>query len=366
MPVRLPGLIDPHVHMREPGGTHKEDWSTGTMAALAGGFTMVLAMPNTQPPVDSEESLRLALKAAEAKAFCDYGHHLGASLQNTASAAALEPWVTGLKMYLGQTYGPLVMNDEEVIAAHFRSWPARSPVLVHAEGKMLRLALDLAKRYRRGLHVCHVARKEDILAIREAKVAGAPVTCEVAPHHMFLTEEDSARIGPGRASVSPALATREDQAALWDNLDVIDCFATDHAPHTLQEKDSSQAPPGFPGLETALPLWLTAVHEGRLTTEDIIQRMVLNPRRIFHLPTQPRTWIDIDLESTSVVRASDCFSRSGWTPFEGWKVYGRVVSVMLRGELVYSDHRVLAKPGCGKNVRPGPPLYSQSHPPKGE
>lgn len=352
MLLRLPGLIDPHVHMREPGGTQKEDWSTGTMAALAGGFTMVLAMPNTQPPVDCEENLQLALEAAETKAFCDYGQHLGASLRNATSAPALEPWVTGLKMYLGQTYGPLVMDNPDAIAEHFRSWPVQSPVLVHAEGKMLRLALDLAKRYARPLHVCHVARKEDILAIREAKASGAPVTCEVTPHHMFLTQNDSARIGPTRASVSPALATLEDQEALWDNLEAIDCFATDHAPHTLQEKDSPHPPPGFPGLETALPLWLTAVHEGRLTMEDIIDRMVINPRRIFHLPAQPSTWIEVDPQSPGVIRGSLCFSRSGWTPFEGWKVYGRVVNVMLRGQLVYSDHQIVGKPGFGKNVRP--------------
>ena len=360
MLLRLPGLIDPHVHMREPGGTQKEDWSTGTMAALAGGFTMVLAMPNTQPPVDSEGNLRLALEAAEAKAFCDYGHHLGASLHNAASAAALEPWVTGLKMYLGQTYGPLVMNEPDVIAEHFRSWPAQSPVLVHAEGKMLRLALALAQRYRRALHVCHVARREDILAIREAKVSGAPVTCEVTPHHMFLTEDDSALIGPTRTTVSPSLATRKDQEALWDNLEVIDCFATDHAPHTLQEKDSPHPPPGFPGLETALPLWLTAIHDGRLTLEDVIQRMVTNPRRIFHLPPQRDTWVEVDPQSSGVIRASHCFSRSGWTPFEGWKVHGRVVSVTLRGQLAYSDHQILVKAGFGRNVRPSPPSSPNS------
>jgi carbamoyl-phosphate synthase/aspartate carbamoyltransferase/dihydroorotase len=153
------------------------------------------------------------------------------------------------------------------------------------------------------------------------------------------------------------LATKEDVEALWQNLDIIDCFATDHAPHTLAEKDSDNPPPGFPGLETLLPLLLTAVHDSRhrtqrvLTIDQIIEKSVTNPRRIFNLPVQPETWVEVDEKATYEVRAAEMHSRCGWTPFEGWKVKGRVKRVVLRGHEAFKDGKVLIEPGNGKNVR---------------
>jgi len=132
---------------------------------------------------------------------------------------------------------------------------------------------------------------------------------------------------------------------------VIDCFATDHAPHTLEEKDSEEPPPGFPGEETMLPLLLTAVHEGRLTVDQIIEKLHTNPKRIFNLPDQFETWVEVDEDAEYEIHAADLHSRCGWTPFEGWQVRGCVKHVVLRGQDVYKDGRVLAKPGSGKNVR---------------
>ena len=179
------------------------------------------------------------------------------------------------------------------------------------------------------------------------------MTCEVCPHHLFLSEDDISSLGAGRSEVRPRLATKADQETLWANLDVIDCFATDHAPHTLAEKDSQSPPPGFPGLETILPLLLSAAKEGRLTLEDIIARLHDNPKRIFNLPDQMETYTEFDPTSTYEIRAADQYTRCGWTPFEGWKVTGRVVSVSLRGQVVYKDGNVLAAPGNGKNIRIG-------------
>ena len=139
--------------------------------------------------------------------------------------------------------------------------------------------------------------------------------------------------------------------ALWENLDVIDCFATDHAPHTVAEKDGQNPPPGFPGLETLLPLLLTAADDGRLTIDDIIQKSALNPRRIFNLPEQPETWVEVDETAEYEIRASEMKSRCGWTPFEGWKVKGKVRKVILRGREVARDGEILAAPGFGKNAR---------------
>jgi carbamoyl-phosphate synthase/aspartate carbamoyltransferase/dihydroorotase len=349
--MRLPGLIDPHVHLREPGGTHKEDWDSGTMAALAGGFTTVLAMPNTQPPVCDAASLDLALGAARAKARCDYAQYLGAGPDNVETLAALAHRAAGLKMYLDQTYGPLRLDDLTLWMAHFERWPLHLPIVAHAEGRSMAAAILLAGIYDRPLHLAHVSTREEILLIRAAKEKGLNITCEVTPHHLFLTREDIPALGEGRGEVRPRLATPADRDALWANLEVVDCFATDHAPHTLAEKDSSNPPPGFPGLETALPLLLTAVHEGRLALDDLTRRMYINPKRIFNLPEQEETWIEVDPDVTWQIKASETFTRCGWTPFEGWQVRGRVRRVILRGREAYRDGEVLAAPGYGCNVR---------------
>jgi len=374
--MKLPGLIDVHVHLREPGQTHKEDFSSGTAAALAGGVTTVLAMPNTSPPLVDAAAFQMALEAARQKAYCDYGIFAGASLTNAAEITALAPQAAGLKMYLDVTFGPLLLDDLTAWMSHCERWPADRPIVAHAERVNIPALIFVANLFDRPVHICHVARREEILMIRAAKEKGYPVTCEVAPHHLFLSEADIGltpnpylltgdglgvrKLGsaaptrvlpPNRAEVRPRLATPADQQALWDNLEFIDCFATDHAPHLLSEKDSENPPPGFPGLETALPLFLTAVHESRLTLDDIIQRMVHNPRRIFGLPEQPETWVEVDAEATYTIRGAQSLSKSGWTPFEGWQVKGRVQRVVLRGQVVYEDGKILAKPGYGRNVR---------------
>ena len=350
--IRLPGLIDPHVHLREPGGTHKEDFETGTAAALAGGFTAVLAMPNTNPPLTDAESLDLAKRAGRARARCDYGIFLGAGADNLATAAGLAAQVCGLKMYLDQTYGPLRLEGLAPMLDHVQAWPADRPIAAHAESRNLAALLLLAALRDRPLHICHVSLREEILLIRAAREHGLRVTCEVAPHHLFLSETDVPSIGAGRSEVRPRLATAHDVQALWDNLEVIDCFATDHAPHTLAEKHGPSPSPGFPGLETALGLLWTAVHARRLTQEDLVRRMYTNPRRIFGLPQQSETFVELDPEAGWEVRAAELHSRCGWTPFEGRRLRGRVRRVVLRGQLAFEDSRVLAVPGSGRDLFP--------------
>lgn len=348
----LPGLIDPHVHLREPGATHKEDFDSGTAAALAGGFTAVLAMPNTTPPLTDASSLDLAKAAARVKSRCDYGIYLGAGHDNVNTARELAPSVCGLKMYLDQTHGPLLLESLDDIRQHVANWPSVRPIAVHAEGRSMAAMLLLAALHDRPVHVCHVSRKDEIELIRAAKERGMKVTCEVAPHHLFLTEQDIPSLGPGRCEVRPHLASAADRDALWANLDVIDCFATDHAPHTLVEKDGDAPPPGFPGLETALSLVLTAVHEGRMSMDDLIARMHTNPKRIFGLPDQAQTEIEVDTDVVWEVRAEGMYSRCGWSPYEGIRLHGRVRRVMLRGQMVYKDGQVLSTPGYGIDLAP--------------
>ncbi len=349
--MRLPGLIDPHVHVREPGATHKEDWDTATAAALAGGFTTILAMPNTQPPVSGEESLRQALAAARAKARCDYAQFLGAGPDNVAEVARLAPGAAGLKMYLDQTYGPLRLDELTLWMAHLAAFPKEAPVVAHAEGRTLAAILLVAALHDRPLHLAHVSLRQEILLIRLAKERGLKVTCEVAPHHLFLTQDDIPALGAGRSEVRPRLATASDRDALWENLAVIDCFASDHAPHTLAEKDSANPPPGFPGLETSLALLFEAVREDRMSMDDLLRRTVDNPRKIFGLPPQPDTWVEFDPQARWEIHASELQSRCGWTPFEGWQARGKVRQVVLRGKTAYQDGAVLAAPGSGMNLR---------------
>jgi carbamoyl-phosphate synthase/aspartate carbamoyltransferase/dihydroorotase len=349
--LRLPGLIDPHVHLREPGAAHKEDWDTGSMAALAGGFTAILAMPNTQPPITDEHALSLALDAARHKAHCDYAQFLGAGPDNVASLPALAGRSAGLKMYLDQTFGSLRLDYLSLWMAHFEHWPRHLPIVAHAESRSLAAVILMAALYDRPIHLAHVSLREEILLIRAAKEKGLKVTCEVTPHHLFLTQDDLPQLGGGRGEVRPRLATTADQQALWENLAVIDCFATDHAPHTLAEKDGPNPPPGFPGLETALPLLFTAVQEGRLTLDDLVARMHTNPRRIFGLPEQPETWIEIDPDARWEIRAAECFTRCAWTPFEGRQVRGRLRRVILRGFDAYHGGEIFAPAGYGRNLR---------------
>ena len=348
--ITLPGLIDPHVHLREPGATHKEDWDSGTAAALAGGFTAVLAMPNTKPPVSDSATLQDCLSLAKQKARCDYAQFLGATTDNADGVSMIAGEAAGVKMYLNQTYGELRLDDMALWLAHFQTLPAQVPIAVHAEGHTLSAAILMAQLCRRPVHLCHVSRADEIAIIRRAKEQGLPVTCEVTPHHLFLSEDDLPGLGQ-RGDVRPTLATKRDVQALWDNLDVIDCFATDHAPHTLAEKDGANPPPGFPGLETALPLLLTAVHEGRLTLEDLVARCHTNPQRIFHLPEQPETHVEVDPDAKWTIAAEDTYTRCGWTPFEGYPVRGRVQRVVLRGADACRDGLVLAEPGSGRNLR---------------
>ncbi|MDR3573139.1 MAG: amidohydrolase family protein [Anaerolineaceae bacterium] len=349
--IRMPGLIDPHVHLREPGDTHKEDWDTGTQAALAGGVTLLLAMPNTHPPITNGAALEVALQAAHQKARVDYAQFIGAGPENVHLPEKVTQHAAGLKMYLDQTFGQLRLDDMTLWMEHLAAWPANLPIAIHAEERTLAAVILIASLYDRPIHLCHVSRRQEILLIRAAKERGIKVTCEVTPHHLFLCEDDIAQIGSGRSQVRPTLARKADVQALWDNLDIIDCFATDHAPHTLAEKDSSTPPPGFPGMETALPLYLTALADGRLTLEDIITRCVTNPRSIFKLPEQPQTWLEIDPDARWVIQAANTHTRCGWTPFEGMSVHGKLSRVVLRGQEVFKDGEIKALPGYGKNIR---------------
>lgn len=346
--IRLPGLVDVHVHLREPGYEHKETLRTGTYAALAGGITTVLDMPNTSPPTATLDLLRNKTQRAATSVVCDVGFFLGATrATDPLATAAAAPHACGLKIYVSETFGSLRLDDLAQLMAFFRAWPGPGPIAVHAEGLTLATCLALAQLYGQRLHVCHVSRRSEIELIRRAKQHGAAVTCEVTPHHLWLCEDDLPRLA-ARGQMKPPLASAADRVALWAHLDVIDCFATDHAPHTLAEKSSPQSPPGVPGLETMLPLLLTAVYEGRLTLDDVITRLHTNPMRIFHLPISASTWVDVDPHAVYDVPDRGFQTLCDWSPFSGFTVHGAVRQVALRGQIVFADGAVRAAPGSGR------------------
>lgn len=352
--AKLPGLIDPHVHLREPGATQKEDFETGTKAAIAGGYTLVLDMPNNPIATVSPQALQEKMDLAKGRIYCDVGFHFGASSKSVQYFEEVAGKVFGLKVYMNQTTGDLLMEDDQTLEAVFSSWPKdkqslpfavakRKPILVHAEGDTLQKAISLAKKFNNKLHVCHVSLEKEIELIKEAKKGGLRVSCEVTCHHLFLTEEDEKRLGPFGV-MRPPLTSKKDQEALWQGIvdGTIDMIASDHAPHTKEEKLNSEKPiNGIPGLETSLPLLLTAFSEGRLTMNKLIEITSVNPRKIFDLPEQEDTYVEVDTEESYILENDNLQTKCGWTPFAGMKVTGRVKSVVLRGQQVFDGKNVL-------------------------
>jgi carbamoyl-phosphate synthase/aspartate carbamoyltransferase/dihydroorotase len=360
--IQLPGLIDAHVHLRQPGYPHKEDFASGTAAALAGGVTMVLDMPNTLPPTATPARLAEKVALAATGARCDVGLYVGATNTDIDAYLPAAQHACALKIYVSDTFGSLRIDTLALMHRFFRSWAERAdaigyrmqgaadgigPIAVHAEELMLPVCLTLSRIYAVPLHIVHVSRRSEVELIRAAKDAGFPVTCEATPHHLFLSTDDLPRLG-GRGDMRPRLATPDDVAALWENLDVIDIFATDHAPHTLAEKASDNPPPGVPGVQTMLPLLLTAVHDDRLTLDDVVSRLTARPRRIYGLPTQPETSVTVDVDARYTLRDEDQRTRVGWTPFAGREVFGRVERVTLRGRVAYDGATVIAPPTSGR------------------
>jgi len=346
--IKLPGIIDSHVHLRDPGATLKEDFYTGTCAALAGGVVAVIDMPNNPEPTTSIKALAKKEKLAAQKCVCDYGFYFGASLDNYNLAKEVYQKVKGLKIYMDHTTGTLLIEDLIVLEKHFQNWPKTKPILVHAEDATLTKAIALAFVYNKWLHVCHVSQQSELELIKKAKQKGVKITCEVTPHHLFLTNNDEKRLD-GFAKVRPPLRTKQDQQALWKaiNSGLIDYIATDHAPHTIKEKKSKNPPFGIPSIETRLPLLLTAVSKGKLTLNKLIKLISTNPAKIFKINLN-NSWVEVDLNKTWIIKNKDLKTKCGWSPYHGLKVKGKVVRVFIRGKKVFENGKILVKKGFGK------------------
>lgn len=385
----LPGLIDAHVHCREPGMTQKEDFLTAGRAAAAGGVTTILDMPNTKPATTTVALLEEKRKLAAAKCIVNYGFHFGATADNLNEIKKARN-IAAVKVYMGSSTGDLLVTDEKALDAVFGSG---KKIAVHAESedsirantdifrnaeindtaefhlrirsneaaeKEVARAIAIAKRNRARLHICHLSTKEEIGIIAAAKKENRLLSCEVTPHHLFLTAESAREMG-NYAKVNPPLRREEDVAALWNAVaaGVVDIIATDHAPHLTKEKEQGywEAPSGMPGLQTMLPLLLDAVNKGRLTLRQLVRLTSENPAAVFGVKGKGRIAAGADADITIVdmhkektIKNEDMLSKCGWTPFDGWKVRGGVAATIVNGKVIYGSGQVTGEKTKGKEA----------------
>lgn len=404
--VVIPGLIDTHAHMRDPGFTHKEDWTTGSMAAAAGGVTTVLDMPNVDPPTTDAARLTAHLANAAAKSVVDFGHNAAATVPENIAALA-DAGATAFKVFMmsdvGRSYPhmPGIAVDDHAILYRICEEVAKTgrPLFVHAWDQALyRLFIERAwatsgrdfRSYARAgregggivwdsgiatmlllqretgvrLHILHVMTIGGIELIARARAAGQNVTAEVNPHSLFVANswDNIERLGPYALHM---WVPGDHAAALWQATrdGTIDVVGTDHAPHTRDEKevgwtDMFAAPGGSPSIQFYLSLLLTAVNQGELTLDRVVELCATNPARLVNLyprkgaiaPGSDADLVIVDLERRAVIRAADAYHKCGWTNLEGREVQGLPVTTILRGRVVARDGIVEAEPGTGRPV----------------
>jgi allantoinase len=404
----LPGIIDSHVHFREPGYDYKEDWGTGTAAAACGGVTTVFEMPNTHPPTADLESLRLKQDAARRQAHVDYGiyglldeHNLD-QLERLSAAG-----VVGFKCFMGNTFGDLpapsdgaMLEAFEIIArlgkrivVHAENpsimarrqdqleKAGRSDVLAHlaarpaiCEIEAVSRAIHFAEWTGARLHIAHKSSKDALDLVRQAKARGVDITVETCPQYLLLDTRDMARLG-NIMRVNPPIREPGHAEPLWQALrdGVVDMLATDHAPHSIPEKTDPnvwRCCSGFPGVETAVPLMLTEVAAGRISLAHYVRLSAVNPAKAWGLfPRKGALQVGsdadiaiVDLAREGRVRAAALHSKSKITPFEDRPVRGLPVATLVRGKLVARDGELVGPAGWGRAVEPTMPAPAPCNP----
>jgi dihydroorotase len=340
----IPGLIDSHVHFREPGLTHKEDFLSGSIAAAKGGVTTILDMPNTLPPTTTVANLEEKRKLAE-KCIVNYGFHFGSTLDNLTEIKNAKK-IASVKIYMNVSTGNLRIENAEIVEKIMKQ---AKLCTIHAEQEQLTKAIEIAQKLNKKFYACHISSDSEIKQIRKNKKY---VYCEVTPHHLFLTEKDKERLGK-LGDVKPSLKTEKDQQSLWKALQagIVDTIATDHAPHKKEEK-LNEARAGLPGIETMLPLLLDAVNKEKLTLQQLIDLTSKNPAKIFRIKNKgllkegydaDLTIIDMNLEKE--VKADQLLSKTKWSPFEGKVLKGWPITTIVNGNIVYADGNVFEVKG---------------------
>jgi dihydroorotase len=393
----LPGAIDVHVHFRDPGYPHKEDFASGTAAAAFGGVTTVFDMPNTIPPTGTAAALAAKQKMAAEKAHVDFGLY-GLLGEDTIAhvPALIDGGVIGFKLYMGNTFGKIPSPSTGAMLEAFETVAptgkrislhaetnsimerretqlraaGRSEALAHIASRPAVVAVEavsraalLAEWTGARIHVLHISSAEELRPLREAKARGVDVTGETCPHYLMLSTDDYARLG-GVIRVNPPVREAENQEPLWTALadGAIDLIATDHAPHAIEEKtrnDIWTVDAGFPGVETQMPLMLTAVNAGRMSICDYVRLAAAAPAKIWGLypkkgAIQPSADADIaivDLAREWTIDDAKLQSRAKITPWNGRRVHGLPVHTLVRGRFVMRERRLVPETrGWGRSV----------------
>lgn len=346
--IIIPGLIDCHVHFREPGLTHKGDFLTESRAAAKGGITTVLDMPNTIPPTITAKNLEEKRKLAR-KSVVNYGFHFGSTLENLQEIKKAEN-IASVKIYMDYTTGDLKIDDYSVVERIMRMSKA---VSFHAEGGHARDVIKIAqkKKIKNNLYFCHISSEKELNHVKDAKLKNA--FAEVTPHHLFMTDKHIQELG-AFAEMKPGLKPFKDQKALWNGIKkgMVDTIATDHAPHTKEEKKAANYPFGVPGVETMLPLLLDAFNNNRIGLDEIVRLCCWNPSRIFGIKGKGaiKEGFDadltiVDLKKRQLVNAGELLTKCGWSPFEGRMLKGWPVTTIINGNLAYHKNVVFGVKG---------------------
>jgi dihydroorotase len=366
----LPGVIDPQVHFREPGLEHKEDLFTASCACAKGGVTSFLEMPNTKPLTITQTALDDKLQRAAAKSLVNYGFFIGATPANLPDLRTAHP-TCGIKIFMGSAHGDLLVEDaahlepifaegSRLIAVHAedqarinqrrQQFAGMSDPAVHSQIQdnqaalnATKLALELSDKYQRRLHILHLSTAEEVELLRQHKPSW--VTAEVTPQHLVLNTDAYAKIGT-LAQMNPPLRSHHDNEVLWQGLleGVIDFIATDHAPHTLEEKAKGypHTPSGMPGVETSLPLMLTQAMTGKCTIAQVANWMSTAVAKAYRIPNKGAIAVGydadlvlVDLDTYRPVLREELQTKCGWSPFEGWNLTGYPVYTIVNGQIVY-------------------------------
>lgn len=348
----LPGIIDPHVHMRDPGMTHKEDFTTGSMACAKGGITLFFDMPNTVPNIITKEALEDKKKEMKNKSYVDYAFWFGGSrADNHEAVKSVQNEVIGTKVFMNVSTGNMLVEDEKVLESIFRN---SKLVGVHAEGEMVKKAIELSERCDVPVYLCHLSTKEEVEYVREAKKKGLKVYGEATPHHLFLNVEDVEKNPLLR--MKPELKTKEDNEALWAGIidGTIDTIGTDHAPHRIEEK-KAKLTFGIPGAENSLEMMLKAVRCEKISLDKLMKIMSGNQVEIFGLKNKGKISVGydadlviVDMTTEEVISQDEVISKCGWTPYEGFEKGGKILTTMVRGNIVYNNGEFINK--IGKEV----------------
>jgi len=381
----MPGGIDTQVHFREPGLTHKEDLASGSLAAICGGVTSFLEMPNTIPTTTNPSALAEKVTSANGRSWANFGFFFGATAGNADFLAEYEllPSVPGIKVFVGSSTGDLLVDDQEDLVRVFSH--GRKRIAVHSEDEtrnverkklissspiphehpFLRDAesaristerlIRICEETNRPLHILHISTADELPLIAAAKAKGLPVTCEVTPQHLWFAAPLCYDELGTKAQMNPPLRSELHRAALWKALDsgLFDVFGSDHAPHTLEEKERPypKSPSGMPGVETILPVLLTYASEGRISYETIVQMFCTRPAELYAIKGKGKIEVgfDADLvllnpEKKWIVDETKLHSKCGWSPYDGVELTGRIHSVYLSGKLASSEGEPVGEP----------------------